>query len=118
MIQLSPQLKIFVALDFCDFRKGIDSLVFLCRNKLQNDPYSGALFLFKNRSSNAIKILCYDGSGFWLLMKRFSKGRLQWWPENTGQVLTQIAAKELGILIYNGIPERAKMPDDWRKLTS
>lgn len=117
MIQLSPQLKIFLAIDFCDFRKGIDALVFLCRSKLEQDPFSGSLFLFRNRSGNAIKMLSYDGGGFWLIMKRFSKGTLQWWPQHNGQVLTQIAAKELGILIYNGIPTSAQMPDDWRKLS-
>jgi transposase len=41
---------------------------------------SGTLFLFRNRSGTAIKLLTYDGQGYWLCLKRFSQGKLQWWP--------------------------------------
>jgi transposase len=116
MIQVVPQLRILVALDPLDFRKGIDSIAAVCRLKLQQDPFCGALFLFRNRRGTAIKLLCYDGSGYWLCHKRFSEGRLRWWPKQTGEVLTTLAAKQLQVLLYNGDPDGARMAEDWRKL--
>ena len=78
MIQLVPQLKILVAYEPVDFRKGIDGLVAVCRQHLQQDPFSGCVFLFRNRAATAVKLLVYDGTGFWLCLKRFSQGRLRW----------------------------------------
>ena len=66
MIQITPQLRILVAVEAIDGRKGIDSLAQLCREKLNSDPFSGCLFLFRTRSARAIRILAYDGQGFWL----------------------------------------------------
>ena len=80
MIQITPQLRILVAIEAIDGRKGIDSLAQLCREKLNSDPFSGCLFIFRNRSARAIRILAYDGQGFWLATKRLSKGRFRWWP--------------------------------------
>ena len=116
MIQLTPHLKILVAFEPADFRRSIDGLAAICREQLQQDPYSGILFLFRNRAATAIKLLVYDGSGFWICMKRFSSGKLNWWPEPNGEALTSIAAKELMVLLYNGDPSAAKMPADWKKL--
>ncbi len=84
MIQITPQLRILVAVDAVDGRKGIDSLAQLCREKLNSDPFSGCLFIFRNRSARAIRILAYDGQGFWLATKRLSKGRFRWWPTGAG----------------------------------
>ncbi len=66
MIQLPPQLSIMLAYDPVDFRKGIDTLAALCRNRLNDDPFSGTVFLFRNRRGTALKLLIYDGQGFWL----------------------------------------------------
>ncbi len=54
-------------------RKGIDSLAELCRAKLDADPFSGCLFAFRSRRATSIKVLVYDGQGFWLATKRLSK---------------------------------------------
>jgi len=80
MLQITPQQTIFVAIKPVDFRKGIDGLAALCRSQLNHDPFSGALFVFTNRQRTAVKIIVYDGQGFWLCMKRFSQGKLAWWP--------------------------------------
>ena len=77
MIQITPQMRILVAVESVDFRKGIDSLAELCRNKLETDPFSGCVFVFRSRRATSIKILVYDGMGFWLAAKRLSKGRFQ-----------------------------------------
>ena len=116
MIQIVPQLKILLACQAVDFRKGIDSLAAVCRQQLDQDPFSGCLFLFRNRSGTAIKILCYDSQGFWLCLKRFSKGRIGWWPDAGSNAITQLAAQQLQVLLYNGDPDKARMAEPWRKL--
>lgn len=116
MIQLVPHLKILLAYQPVDFRKGIDGLAAVCLQQLAQDPFSGCLFLFRNRAGTALKILVYDGGGFWLCLKRFSKGRLRWWPAASSQPLTQLAAQELHVLLYNGNPETAQLAEEWRRL--
>ena len=64
MIQITPHMRILLAVEPVDFRKGIDGLAQLCRQKLQSDPMTGAVFVFSNRRRKALKILCYDGQGF------------------------------------------------------
>src|ERR1700726_5036619 len=81
MLQITPQMRILVAVEAVDFRKGIDSLAELCRAKLNADPFSGCLFVFRSRRATSIKVLVYDGQGFWLTTKRLSKGRFRWWPK-------------------------------------
>jgi transposase len=66
VIQITPQMRILVAVEPVDFRKGIDGLVALCRQALASDPLGGALFVFCSRRGHAIKCLTYDGQGFWL----------------------------------------------------
>jgi len=66
LIQITPQLRILVAVEPIDGRKGIDSIAQLCREKLDSDPFSGCLFIFRSRRGTAIKLLAYDGQGFWL----------------------------------------------------
>jgi transposase len=85
MLQITPQMRILVAVDAVDGGKGIDSLVQLCREKLDADPFSGCLFVFRSRSATSIRVLAYDGQGFWLAQKRLSKGRFVWWPRDSGR---------------------------------
>ena len=70
MIQLTPQMKIKVAVEPVDFRKGIDGLAAVCRQVMASDPFSGQVFVFRNKRRTAIKILLYDGQGFGLFQKR------------------------------------------------
>ncbi|MBA3441076.1 MAG: IS66 family insertion sequence element accessory protein TnpB [Pyrinomonadaceae bacterium] len=116
MIQLVPQLKILLAVEPVDFRKGIDTLAAVCKEHLAQDPLSGALFVFRNRSGTALKMLVYDGSGYWLCLKRFSQGKLRWWPESNSAPLHPLAAQQLCVLLYHGHPELARFAEEWRKL--
>jgi transposase len=116
VIQIVPHLKVLVALEAVDFRKGIDSLAGLCRQRFEADPFSGVVFVFRNRSGTALKLLVYDGQGFWLCQKRFSKGRLQWWP-SSAEVACALPPEQLAVLIYNGLPEVASMAEAWRALS-
>lgn len=113
MIQLTPQHDIFVQVQAVDFRKGMDSLVGLCRTRLKANPYSGAIFVFRNRKSTAVKILAYDGTGFWLMHKRFSQGKLLFWPKSTNE---QICAASLVVILNQGQP--GFMTESWRALPS
>ena len=81
MIQITPQMRILLAVEAVDFRKGIDGLARSCREVLKEDPFSGHVFVFRNKRSTSIKVLMYDGQGFWLCQKRLSKGRFRWWPQ-------------------------------------
>lgn len=114
MIQITPQHRILVAIEPIDGRKGIDSLAQLCREKLDADPFSGYLFLFRSRSGKSIRILAYDGQGFWLATKRLSKGRFRWWP--TGEEASQtLRAHQAQLLLAAGNPEAEAAPV-WRRV--
>ena len=114
MIQITPQMRVLVAVEAVDGRKGIDSLAALCRARLQADPFSGWLFIFRTRSAQAIKILCYDGQGFWMAQKRLSKCRFRWWPQ--GGVSQTLEAHQAQLLLAAGNPETAAAPV-WRKVS-
>lgn len=94
MIHMSNDTRILVAVAPADFRKGIDGFVALCRSTLAQDPRSGTRFVFTNRNKTMVRILTYDGTGFWLMTKRLSKGRFSGWPDS-GAALSRATAKQL-----------------------
>lgn len=116
MIQITAHMRIFLAVEPVDFRKGIDGLAAVCRQILKTDPFNGALFVFINKSRQAIRVLVYDGQGFWLCHKRLSKGRFSWWPKPTDTALSSIAPHELQLLIWNGDPQSARVAPAWRPI--
>ena len=115
MIQVAPQMRILVAIEAVDLRKGIDGLAQLCREKLGVDPFSGCLFIFRSRRATAIKVLAFDGQGFWIAQKRLSTGRFVWWP--TGKEATRtLQAYQAQLLFAAGNPETEAAPV-WRKVS-
>jgi len=118
MIQITPQMRILVAVDPVDFRKGIDGLARLCKTTLHADPFSGAIFVFRNKAATALKILVYDGQGFWLFQKRLSKGRFVWWPRRAEAASSQLDVHELQLLIWNGDPSGTKIAPAWKKIST
>jgi transposase len=119
MIQITPQMRILVAVEAVDGRKGIDSLAALCRQKLDADPFSGGVFVFRSRSATAVKVLVYDGQGFWLATKRLSKGKFAWWPAGTGcppGPARKLEAHQVQLLLAAGNPETEAAPV-WRKVS-
>ena len=116
MILITPQMRILLAIEPPDFRMGIDGLARLCRDKLKSDPFSGTVFVFRNRRATALKILVYDGQGFWLFQKRLSQLKFTWWPKDTSLASKQVMANELQLLLWNGNPESAQMAPVWRQL--
>jgi transposase len=61
VIQITPQMRVLVAVAAADFRCGIDGLAQLCRTALGTDPFTGTVFVFRNRRGTALKLLVYDG---------------------------------------------------------
>jgi len=114
MIQIAPQIRILVAIEPVDFRKGIDGLAGMCRTVFNTDPFSGYLFVFINKRKTTIKLLVYDGQGFWMCQKRLSRGRFHGWPRRSDQRLHTLAAHELQVLIWNGDPYRTGVTPEWR----
>ncbi len=116
MIQITPQMRVLVAVEPADFRRGIDGLARTCREALGADPFSGVAFVFRNRRATAIKILVYDGQGFWLCYKRLSKGRFRWWPSAEGAGAGGLEAHELAVLLRAGDPTATKAAPPWRRV--
>jgi transposase len=117
MLQITPQMKILVAVEPADFRRGIDGLARLCQETLQHDPFAGAVFVFCNRKRTALKVLMYDGQGFWLCHKRLSRGRFPWWPSATAGSGQRLAAHQLSVLLSAGNPTQTGAAADWRPVS-
>lgn len=116
MIQVTPQMRILLAVEPVDFRNGIDGLARVCRDILKSDPFSGYVFLFRNKKATAIKVLMYDGQGFWLCQKRLSNGRFLWWPHKGDENPRRLAVHELQLLIWNGNPGEARVSPLWKEV--
>jgi len=115
MIAITPHMRILLAVEPVDFRKGIDGLAGVCRNILDEDPFAGYLFVFTNKKRTSVKILTYDGQGFWLCQKRLSAGRFRWWPKLSGSKAHALKAYQLQLLIWNGNPDTRVAPL-WKKV--
>jgi len=117
MIQITPQMRVLVAVEPVDFRRGIDGLAQLCRAVLRSDPFSGTVFVFRNRRATSVKLLIYDGQGFWLCYKRLSKDKFRWWPRASQDGLVRtLQAHELHVLLRGGDPSSTKAAPDWRRV--
>jgi transposase len=116
VIQITPQMRVLVAVEAIDFRAGIDGLAQKCRAVLGADPFAGTVFCFRNRRRTAIKLLVYDGQGFWLCHKRLSRGRFPWWPERGHHASTALRAHELHVLLCAGDPSATRAQPLWRRV--
>lgn len=112
MLQLTPKHKLFIVTVPVDFRCGINTLVSYCRCVLRCNPMSGHFFVFRNRSANALKVLVYDGQGFWLMQKRLSHGRFRYWP-NQQQPVLQLTSEQTHVLMNNGNPLAVNTAPPW-----
>lgn len=115
MLQVTPQMRVLVAVTAVDFRRGIDGLAHVVREQLSEDPFSGAVFVFRNRAATAVKVLVYDGQGYWLCQKRLSAGRFRHWPTGAADAGTRaLLAHELAVLLNAGDFEQVGGAAEWR----
>lgn len=102
MIELTEDMRILVATQPAHFRCGIDGLSGLCRSVLNEEPRSGVVFVFRNRSTAAVKILAYKERGFWLCHYRLSSGKFPRWPSSAADTASiQVLAEELRRLLFS-----------------
>jgi transposase len=98
MLSFTGALRVFVALEPCDMRKGFDGLSGMVATKLHEDLQSGALFVFTNRSHTRLKIIYWDGSGLWLMAKRLEKGTFSWPKDTDGKTKLALRPEALAML--------------------
>jgi len=115
VIQVPPNADVVVMHEPSNFRNGIDGTAAIARQVLAKEPMDGALFVFRNRRRDMLRILFYDGAGFWLCTKRLSKGRFSAWPSGEG-TCSPLLARELQILLWGGDPSSCAFPELWRKV--
>jgi transposase len=115
MIHITAQMRVLVAIEAVDGRKGIDSLVRVCQQHLSEDPFSGCVFVFRSRRGTSIRLLSYDGQGYWLAQKRLSRGRFTWWPE-ASVASKQLEAYEAQLLMVAGDVSRVRAAPMWRRV--
>ncbi len=113
MIQLTPHTPLFIGLDPIDFRCGIDKLSILSEQFSGLDPKDGCVFVFRNQSATSIKLLAFDGTGYWLMQKRLSQGRMKWWPQHSGEA--KLSAESL-LIVLRGDDPRGFISAPWRRI--
>lgn len=117
MIQVTPHMRILIAREPLDLRKGMDGTAAVCRQVLAEDPMSGTVFVFRNRIGTMVRLLVYDGQGFWLMTKRLSTGKFRFWCRS-GTERTEIAQSyELVSLLAGGDWTRATASECWRPVS-
>ena len=113
MLSFTGSLKVFVAVEACDMRKGFNGLHALVGERLGEDLKSGALFVFSNRRHTRLKIIYWDGTGIWLLTKRLEAGTFAW-PKNVGPETTKLKLKpEALAMLTDGVDLRGANLRPW-----
>ena len=97
MIDLNGK-TVYLACGATDMRKSINGLAAIVEGNFNLDPFNGALFVFCNHNRNRVKILEWDGDGFWLYFKRLEKGRFRW-PKPSNDATMLLTGVELSHLL-------------------
>lgn len=109
MLHLTQASQILLAVDAVDFRRGLDGLLSFCHQRLGiENTRSGQLFIFINRAHTLIRVLTYDGNGYWLATKRISRGRYQGWPKSAEHKVHPLLATELRRLLNQPLAFQAR----------
>jgi len=113
MLSFSGSLKILVALEPCDMRKGFNGLYGLVGDRLGEDPRTGTLFVFIKRRHTRLKILYFDGTGLWVLTKRLEKGTFSWPRSVEGQAAKLKLSPEALAMLTDGVDLRGARLRPW-----
>jgi len=113
MLSFPGTLKVYLAVEAADLRKGFNGLYGMTEGVLKEDPRSGGLFVFTNQRRSRIKILYWDGTGLWVMTKRLEKGTFSW-PKGVdvenGKLM--LSAEALGLLL-DGVDLRGGSMRPW-----
>lgn len=112
MFGLGPATRVYLGVEAVDMRKGFEGLYGLVRDRLGEDPMSGHLFLFTNRTRTRLKVLVWDGTGLWVCAKRLERGCFRWPSTGTstaGGVSVTMRPEELAMLL-NGLDVQQAEP--------
>jgi transposase len=114
MFGLGPATKIYLGAESVDMRKGFEGLYGLVRDHLGQDPLSGHLFLFTNRTRTRLKALVWDGSGLWVCAKRLERGRFHWPAVGETNSVT-LRPEELAMLVNGMDLTQARPRANWHR---
>jgi len=99
MIDYQSITHIYMAQGVTDLRKGIDGYAALVSGVMKLDPFSSSLFLFSNRTKDKLKILVWDGNGFWLCYKRLESGKFKWLKSSNDNPTFALSKQQLSWLL-------------------
>jgi len=91
------RIRIFIHPGSTDLRKAVNGLSAIVQNKMEQDPFSGSVFLFCNRQCRLLKAVYWDKTGFWLCQKRLEKDKFPW--PSTSEAVKELSAEELSMLL-------------------
>jgi transposase len=113
MLSFAGSLKVWVALEPCDMRKGFNGLHALVSERMGEDLRAGALFVFSNRRHTRLKILYWDGTGIWVMTKRLERGTFAW-PRNVepGRAKLKLSGEAL-VMLTDGIDLHGAKMQPW-----
>jgi len=101
----SGAVRVLVATKPVDFRKGSEGLAALVKEQMRADPFSGAIFVFRAKRTDRIKLIFWDGTGLCLYAKRLEDGEFRWPKVQDGAI--RLTSAQLGALL-EGL--------DWRRV--
>jgi transposase len=108
MLTLPPSTRIFIAAKPTDMRRGFDGLLALVRDYMGGDPFSGHLFVFRNRAANLIKVLWWDRDGLALFSKRLERGKFTFFIPAADAAQLEMTAADLQLVLQGIDPRTAK----------
>lgn len=111
MFHMNQNLKVVLAVEPVDLRKSFNGLYAIARSELAEVPENGALFIFSNRTRTRIKVLCFDGTGCWVSVKRLEKGTFSW-PKGLDKAKLPLQPEALSLLL-DGVDLRGPTLRPW-----
>ena len=120
MFRLAADVQVYLHREAIDFRIGINGLAILVEQAMHLDPFGRAVFGFCNRRRDRIRLLFYDRSGFWLMMKRLEADRFAW-PRGQQQAVVRLSSEQLHWLLegidIEAVPTASGAAVSQRRLT-
>ena len=113
MLSFAGSVRVILAVEPCDMRKGFEGLRALVEQRLREDVKSGALFVFTNKRHTRLKVLYFDGTGLWLMSKRLEEGTFAWPKADDGCAVKLALRPEAFAMLMDGIDLRGAKMRPW-----